>query len=222
VRDFDENGYSIFESVLGPSEREGLISSLAAVPRSRAGARHILANPLIAALAGDDRLREIARGILGEGAAPYRATLFDKSAGANWLVVWHQDTALPFRSRFAAEGWGPWSVKEGVNYAHAPASALGRIVALRIHLDASGPHNGPLRVIPGSHRLGILTDDAIAAMVERVPAFECLVPAGGVLAMRPLLLHSSTKSTRPTSRRVIHIEYADAPSFGPGRELAAA
>ena len=31
-------------------------------------------------------------------AQPFRATLFDKSASANWLVVWHQDTALPMRA----------------------------------------------------------------------------------------------------------------------------
>ena len=32
-------------------------------------------------------------------AQPFRATLFDKSASANWLVVWHQDTALPMRAQ---------------------------------------------------------------------------------------------------------------------------
>jgi hypothetical protein len=45
-----------------------------------------------------------------------RATLFDKSPTANWLVVWHQDTALPVQERREAPGWGPWSVKDGVIY----------------------------------------------------------------------------------------------------------
>ena len=36
---------------------------------------------------------------------PFRATLFDKSPQANWLVVWHQDTALPLRRRLDISGW---------------------------------------------------------------------------------------------------------------------
>jgi hypothetical protein len=46
-------------------------------------------------------------------------------------VAWHQDTALPLREQRDVAGWGPWSVKDGVNYAHAPAQALERILALR-------------------------------------------------------------------------------------------
>jgi hypothetical protein len=29
-------------------------------------------------------------------------------------------------------GWGPWSIKSGIAYAHAPARALSRVVALRV------------------------------------------------------------------------------------------
>jgi len=81
--------------------------------------------PEISTLAHDARLTGIARRWLGETAVPYRATLFDKSATSNWLVVLHQDTALPLASRFEAPGWGPWSEKEGVLYAHARADPLG-------------------------------------------------------------------------------------------------
>jgi ectoine hydroxylase-related dioxygenase (phytanoyl-CoA dioxygenase family) len=176
----------------------------------------------VAALAHDVRLADLARAFLGRTPFPYRATLFEKTQSSNWLVVWHQDTALPFKSRFEAKGWGPWSVKEGVLYAHAPASALSRIVALRIHLDASEHSNGPLRIIPGSHRLGVLTDEAIATTVQASRVLECVVAAGGVLAMRPLLLHSSGKVTTSSPRRVIHIEYSDSPNLGAGLELAVA
>jgi hypothetical protein len=51
---------------------------------------------------------------------------------------------------------------------------------------------------------------------------DCIVPAGGVLAMRPLLLHSSSKTVVPAPRRVIHIEYSDSMTVGPGVELAVA
>jgi hypothetical protein len=59
------------------------------------------------------------RKILGPEALPFRATLLDKSPTSDWLVVWHQDTALPLRERRELPGWGPWSVKEGVIYALA-------------------------------------------------------------------------------------------------------
>lgn len=38
---------------------------------------------------------------------------------------------------------------------------------------------------------------------------ECEVGRGGVLAMRPLLIHSSSKARSDKPRRVLHIEYAD-------------
>jgi hypothetical protein len=128
----------------------------APVKRGRAGARHLMRLPDVAKIAVDRRLLDIAKGELGAEPLPFRATLFEKSGRGNWLVVWHQDTVLPLRKRFEAPGWGPWSEKSGVIYARAPASALSRVVALRVHLDASTTDNGPLRVVPGSHVLGII------------------------------------------------------------------
>jgi len=86
----------------------------------------------------------------GNTAHSFRATLFDKSAVSNWLVAWLQDTALPLDRRVDDSSWGPWSVKDGVLHAIAPASARATIVALRVHLDDSTLPNGPLRVLPGT------------------------------------------------------------------------
>jgi ectoine hydroxylase-related dioxygenase (phytanoyl-CoA dioxygenase family) len=164
---------------------------------------------VIQSLAADPRLLEIAADTLGEGARPFGATLFDKSPRANWLVVWHQDTALPLQARRDLPGWGPWSVKRGVVYAHAPAAALNRVVALRVHLDDSTTANGPLRVLPGSHALGVLQDDEIARLAASVQPVECLASRGSIVMMRPLVVHSSSKAAVPAPRRVIHIEYTD-------------
>src|SRR5262249_31223545 len=149
-------GFWIKDNVLSDLECDDLIEAVSQVlqGRSRAGVRHLMSNPAVEAVSKDERLLRIARRALGDGAIPFRATLFDKSARANWLVVWHQDTALPLISRNDSIEWGPWSLKAGVLYAHAPAWALSRILALRIHLDASTEENGPLRVIPGSHLTG--------------------------------------------------------------------
>ena len=148
------------------------------------------------------------------------ATLFEKSRGTNWLIPWHQDTALPFVRRFDGEGWGPWSEKAGVAYAHAPAWALSRVIALRVQLDSSTAGNGPLRVIPGSHLQGVLTDEALLKYASTHEEVACLTDRGGVIAMRPLLIHSSSKAQSVAPRRVLHIEYADALDFGGGIKLA--
>src|SRR5215468_784795 len=153
-------GFRIEDNVLYDRECDDLIEALSqgVHGRSRAGARHLMSVPAVEAISKDERLLRIARSALGDGAIPFRATLFEKSGRANWLVVWHQDTTLSLVSRNDSTEWGPWSLKAGVLYAHAPAWALSRVLALRIHLDALTSENGPLRVIPGSHLSGALTD----------------------------------------------------------------
>jgi len=217
-------GVWIEEEVLSQRECDSLALALSRhqVGRGRAGARHLMNHPAVAEVANDHRLLRIARRALGVEASPYRATLFEKSGRANWLVVWHQDTALPLASRFESPEWGPWSKKAGILYAHAPAWALSRVLALRIHLDASTAENGPLRVIPGSHVAGVLSDEEVFSIARRREHVDCLVSRGGVLAMRPLLVHSSSKARVDTPRRVLHIEYADSLRLGENICLAAA
>src|SRR5258708_1407115 len=213
-------GHRIEPRVISQRQCDALLAALATGVRGRTGSRHLMSNPAVAELAAEDRLRKLAAGMLGRAAVPFRATLFEKTEQANWLIAWHQDTALPFSARFEAAGGGPWSIKAGVHYAHAPAGALERIVALRVHLDDSTPDNGPLRVVPGSKRAGVLTDEEVHAVAERHTWTECVVSRGGVVAMRPLLIHASSKSRNGELRRVLHIEYADSLDLRPGVRLA--
>ena len=219
-----DSGYAIHECVLGAAEVAALTESINAssIPYSRAGARHVLRYPSIAAIATDARLTDIAAGWLRSTVIPFKATLFDKNPDANWLVAWHQDTALPLATRGAEAGWGPWSVKDGVTYAHAPAEALNRVIALRLHLDDSAPDNGPLRVLPGTHRLGVLSDADVGRHAKSLEARDCCAPAGSVVAMRPLIIHASSKSLGARPRRVLHIEYAASLEISPGKWLQAA
>jgi|SRR5580658_675974 hypothetical protein len=206
----EEDGFAILPEVILPCEARQLIDEIdhLSLRRTKAGIRHALRHPAIARLAREPRLLYLAREILGLEALPFRATLFDKSPQGNWLVVWHQDTALPLRDRSDTPGWGLWSVKDGIVYAHAPAGALCRVLALRIHLDNCTTHNGPLRVLPGTHTQGVLSDDALQELAAQIDPVDCLVPQGGVLVMRPLLVHASSKSQLEAPRRVLHIEYA--------------
>jgi ectoine hydroxylase-related dioxygenase (phytanoyl-CoA dioxygenase family) len=220
----NDRGFGIVEGVFSGSEVDTFFADFSRMPlrRTRAGSRHAMRNPAVATLARDLRLTSLAAEILGEPAIPYRATFFDKSPASNWLVVWHQDTALPVQKRFDAAGWASWSVKEGVIYGHAPARVLGRVVALRLHLDDSTIANGPLRILPGTHAMGVLEDDAIYRLAQDMPAVDCLVAKGGVVAMKPLAVHSSSKSHDAASRRVLHIEYAPSLQIDAGIELAIA
>ncbi len=218
-----DKGFAIVPGVFTQSEVNHLLNAVSEIESSsKAGIRHALKNPAIKVLAEDQRLLNIAREILGENAFPFRATLFAKSPDANWLVVWHQDTALPLRQKQESAGWGPWSTKEGIVYAHAPASALQKILALRIHLDDSTEYNGPLKVVPGSHNRGVLSDDQIHDLTLATTNVECVVSRGSVLAMRPLLVHASSKVKDGASRRVLHIEYSACTSFENDLQLAIA
>lgn len=224
VSEARELGYSIVPDAIAEAECDRVLARLSAATlrRSRAGARHLLSDAAVRELATASTLRQLASAVLASEAFPFRATLFDKSITSNWSVVWHQDTALPLQTRFEVPGWGPWSVKAGINYAHAPAPALVRIVAVRFHFDESTTENGPLRVLPGTHRLGVLSDEEVAALARRGNAVPCLVPKCGALVMRPLLIHSSSKSDGMKRRRVLHIEYAAGPVILPGIALAVA
>jgi len=188
--------------------------------RTKAGARHVLQVPAVRDLAHHSSLISLAASFVGTRPVPFRATLFDKSAASNWLVAWHQDTALPLRQRNADPGWGPWSLKGGVLHAIAPGSALSTVVALRVHLDDSNSTNGPLRVLPGTHLDGVLPHDEIQHRAQTIVAVECLASVGGVVAMRPLLVHASSKASDDRPRRVLHIEYAATLQLGRGIELA--
>jgi ectoine hydroxylase-related dioxygenase (phytanoyl-CoA dioxygenase family) len=139
-----------------------------------------------------------------------QCTLFDKSPRANWLVALHQDLSIPVRDRVPHPDLLGWSRKEGMLYVQPPASLLEALVAVRVHLDESTADRGPLRVVPGSHRDGRFTETDASARRAELGETECLVGRGGVLLMRPLLLHASSKASRPSRRRVLHFLFGPA------------
>lgn len=213
-------GFEVFADVFTATECDRLVSKLDPINRGQAGLRHLLQE--FRELAEDNRLISLASVALKGCPIPFRITLFDKTPATNWRVVWHQDTVLPVRHRVEARGWGPWSEKDGVLCARAPADALERVVALRVHLDDSTTGNGPLRVIPGSHDRGVLPEEDIARLVEASEPVECVVARGGVIAMRPLMVHSSARIADTRPRRVLHLEYCDSLALGAGVEIARA
>jgi ectoine hydroxylase-related dioxygenase (phytanoyl-CoA dioxygenase family) len=211
--DFQTNGFAIFENMLDRETIDCLRTSVDAVQSStRGGARNLFREcPVINDLAHSEPMATLASQLICNSAFPVRATLFDKSDTTNWLVPWHQDTAIAVQQRVDTPGFGGWSSKQEVVHVHAPASVLEKMVALRVHLDDCHEENGPLRVFPRSHENGKLDTQQIDRWKMTASETVCCVRAGGILAMRPLLLHASSRASKPARRRVIHIDYACEP-----------
>lgn len=219
-----EHGFAVLPAVFPPDVVDRALEQVVQLSprRSRAGARHLLGLDPVSKLARCPQLIELVAAVLGPACFPFRATLFEKTAKANWLVVWHQDTALPLRDQRERHGWGPWSVKDGITYAHAPAATLSQVLALRIHFDDSTSENGPLRVLPGTHNQGVLSDAQIHELTTHISPIDCVVAKGGVIAMRPLVVHASSKLQIDMPRRVLHIEYAASDAIASPLRLAIA
>ena len=175
----------------------------------RGGARNLLhESPVIRALATSGPVRAVAEAALGDQCFAVRALLFDKTPDANWKVIWHQDLSIAVRARASVAGFGPWSEKAGVPHVQPSVEILEQMLAVRVHLDDCGPDNGPVRVLPGSHRAGRLSATAIEHWRGHAAPVVCLAERGAILAFRPLIVHASSSAAVPGHRRVIHLEFA--------------
>jgi len=172
-----------------------------------AGARCLLDHELVAN-AARLLLEELSGvGRLSRDAVAIQAIAFDKTAGTNWKVAWHQDLMFPFARRVGAAGFDLPTKKEGIDYARPPRRVLEELVAARLHLDDCGETNGPLRVSPGTHRHGILRSTEVTDYVSRHGQVSCLARKGDVLLMKPLTLHASSQALNPAHRRVLHFVF---------------
>ena len=220
--ELERDGYAIVPAVLTHFEIDRLLAALdhAEMNRTRRnevvyGARNLLAVPAIGELSASAAVRRLVEPVIGQSAKPVRALFFDKTPGANWPVLWHQDLSIAVAEKHDIDGWGPWTTKAGIPHVQPQASILEAMLTIRLHLDDCGLDNGPLRVLPGSHRMGRLHRERIADLRRQVVEVVCEISAGGALIMRPLLLHASSPSAAPHHRRVIHIEYASQNALPP-------
>lgn len=213
-----ENGFVAIDRCLDQTTIDSLIAGIeadgadngdaASVRRKRGVAfarRNLLSAPLVQDLLRADAVRSLLS-VVGPGLIAVRAILFDKTGSANWTVPWHQDRSIAVRERMDVEGFGPWSRKAGVVHVQPPLEILRQMMTLRFSLDACDADNGPLRVIPGTHH-AILEPTALEERVGQGPEYQCTTAVGGVVIMRPLILHASSPATRVAHRRVLHLEF---------------
>lgn len=201
------DGVELVAAVLSRDACAAAAARVALGDPARGGTRCLLGQPWCADLARQLRSHAALAGMVPADAPAIACNYFEKSSDRNWLVPIHQDLSIPVAARVTAPALRGWSEKEGMLFVQAPPAVLAQMVALRLHLDDCGPDDGPLRVVPGSHLRGIIcASEAVAARTagqERV----CTAQAGDVLAMRPLVLHASSKGTGGSRRRVLHMVF---------------
>lgn len=227
--DLDRDGFTIAPSVLDGATVERL-SQLVNAARDVDNAENVsnssgtygLRNltdviPEIADVVRLPAVQSLVTSVLGDAAFMVRATLFDKTPGANWGVFWHQDLSIAVAERHDVEGFAAWTRKAGVQCVQPPIEMMQQVLAVRLHLDDCFAANGALKVLPGSHRMAKLSTVEVEAQQQQSADVICEVLAGGAVLMRPLLLHASSPMDVETSRRVIHFEFANFELPGPLR-----
>lgn len=210
VLDINCDGYEIIEGFLTRADIDNLIAEIEEkkLPPVKGGFRNAENTfPLIDKLSSSSTLLETAGRYLQGKPKFVRAILFDKTPDNNWLVAWHQDKSVTLSEKIELAGWGPWTVKAGVHHVQPPQDVLDNMITFRIHLDDTSNENGCLKVIKGSHKHGVMATSKVVEIANTHEHTDCEVFAGDCIAMRPLIIHASSKSLKPKSRRVIHIEY---------------
>lgn len=211
-RKFIEQGFTQISNFMPKESLEEIDNDIiiSSLDLATSGIRHI-----------DKKLKSIstylASGDFFNSANPYlspqhklvRAILFNKTPDTNWYVTWHQDRTVAVSEKFDDPEWKSWSLKEGVLHVQPPLTVLENMVTIRIHLDHTTKENGCLKVIPGSHQMGLLTQNEIQQLVEKNRYVHCEADTGDALIIRPHLLHASNKANIPSQRRVLHFEFSD-------------
>ena len=224
VRDvLARDGYLIHPSGLPDARLMEVIGLVEAHGIPSAGTRNLLNEGWCQTLADDLRSGLSLYGLLSPDAVAVQCTCFSKTPRQNWKVALHQDLSVPVAGRSDDPRLNGWSKKEGQLYVQAPEVLLRDMLAVRFHLDDCSDDNGPLRVVAGSHERGRLDVTSLPADGEGGMRVDCVAAAGELLLMRPLLLHASSKATRPGGvRRVLHFLFGPAaPGFGLQWSMAA-
>ncbi len=163
--------------------------------------------PAAADIIFNKKLNEIILKLFDETYFVVKSIYFNKPAQSNWFVAYHQDLTISVNKKIDLEGFGPRTVKQNQFAVQPPLCILEQNFTIRIHLDDTDEKNGALKVIPQSHRKGIYRPETIDLAVETESI--CNVKKGGIMIMKPLLLHASNRTTNNKQRRVLHVEFSN-------------
>ncbi len=216
-REITEKGFSAISSVYSETEVKHILAAIEGADTTGATfrksanlfaiRRFLIELPETLPLIFNENLKHILTGIFGDGYFPVKSIYFDKPGDSNWFVAYHQDLTISVADKTETTGFGPWTVKQGQFAVQPPLNFLENIFTIRIHLDEANENNGALKVIDNSHSKGIYRPETIDRQKETETT--CCIPKGGIMLMKPLLLHSSGRTVNNARRRVIHIEFSN-------------
>lgn len=215
--DIAENGFVTIENVYTDHEIDQIITLINQADQRKAvfrkstelfAIRQFLKEiPCVTKLIFNSHLQTIIQQVFGHNYFVVKSIYFDKPETSNWYVSYHQDLTISVDKKVELENFGPWTTKQHQYAVQPPIDILENMFTIRIHLDDTDENNGALRVIPKSHSKKIYRPETIdwTTEVETI----CNVRKGGVMIMKPLILHSSSRTTNNKKRRVIHIEFSN-------------
>ncbi len=212
-----DKGFSVISNVFSTEEIEKIIEVIQNIDTSKdtfrksedlfAIRQFLKEIPEVKDLIFNENLKTIIKEIFGENYFVVKSIYFDKPEKPNWYVAYHQDLTISVDKKVDLENFGPWTTKQNQFAVQPPLHILENIFTIRIHLDETDENNGALKVVPKSHAKGIYRPENIDWNVETENI--CNVEKGGIMIMKPLLLHGSNRTTNGKKRRVIHIEFSD-------------
>lgn len=221
VRQYDEDGYVVLHGILTPAEVRLLQAEAEILRTDQRG--HPDANvyekdgvSLRAAWCVEmdseacrlamsmQRIFGPVRQLMGEKAYLYQSRLNYKVAGRGDVFQWHQD-------------YGSW-VEDGV-----PSGAHRQMLSVLVMLDDTEHESGPLRIIPGSHKAGLIRskydtettsyalhvvpDEEVDRLSKEGGMVECTGKAGTVMIFGSLLVHGSQQNVSKNDRRNLYFAY---------------
>lgn len=111
---------------------------------------------------------------------PVRAIWFDKNPSNNWALGWHQDRTIAVKAPANVDGFGPWSIKQGIHHVEPPFELFSNMITIRIHIDEVTHKNGPLIVALGSHKFEKVEQSSIMDRVKDCMEHFCLAKRGEI------------------------------------------
>lgn len=209
-KELNKLGFEIIEHVYSAREINTIISVIEnQYLENKFGIREFLLNqPILHEIIFNEKLIQVIKSISSSCNKIIKSVYFDKPPSANWIVNWHQELTINLVERKEINGYKNWRVTKNRVIVRSPREFLEKIFTIRIHLDDCMEENGALRIIEGSHKEGVIE---IKDWMKDKKGTEkvCEVKAGGIIIMKPLILHSSRRTENMKNRRVIHVEFTD-------------
>lgn len=218
-REIQESGFSVIDNVFTDQEVENILKAIGSTDSTKEtfrksddlfAIRQFLKEvPCTIDLIFNQKLKAIVREFFGKDYFLVKSIYFDKPETSNWFVSYHQDLTISVDQKTKIEGFGPYTRKHNQFAVQPPLNILESNFTIRIHLDDTNEENGALKVIPNSHSKGIYRPETIDWSIEK--EVSCNVKRGSLMIMKPLLLHSSGRTSNHKKRRVVHLEFSNQP-----------